>query len=378
MRAALAVFVLALLPATGCDRGDEAPTPNAEADTLGDALGGEAASGFARASGERAFRFPYDHGPHPDYRNEWWYVTGNLDGPDGRRLGFQFTLFRIGLAPGETDRASRWATNQVWMAHFAVTDAGKGAFQAFERFSRGGEIGLAGAQRDPVRVWLEDWRLERAGDGTWRLLATADDIALDLRFDPRKDPVLQGDDGLSRKSDAPGNASWYYSYTRMTAEGEAQLNGETLPVSGSAWMDREWSTSALGPDQEGWDWFALQLDDGTDIMLYRLRKEGGATDPWSAGTVVAPDGDVTRMDHTDFTLESLDQWESPRGGTYPARWRLDLAPLDRTLTVTPILADQELDATVRYWEGAVDVTIDDDLVGRGYVELAGYTDAPER
>ena len=377
MRVLLAVFVLALLLlATGCDRVDEAT--DADTDTLGDALGGDAAPGFARATGERAFRFPYDHGPHPDYRNEWWYLTGNLDGPDGRRIGFQFTLFRIGLAPGETDRPSRWATNQAWMAHFAVTDAANGEFHAFERFSRGGDIGLAGAERDPVRVWLEDWQLERANNGNWRLQAEAEEIAVDLTFDPRKQSILQGDDGLSQKSDAPGNASWYYSYTRMAAEGDVQLSGEALPVNGSAWMDREWSTSALGPDQAGWDWFALQLDDGTDIMLYRLRKKDGTTDRWSAGTVVTPDGRVTRMDQSDFTLKALDQWESPRGGTYPGRWRLDAAPLDRTLTVTPILADQELDLTVRYWEGAVDVTSEGAAVGRGYVELSGYAESPGR
>ncbi|WP_067560895.1 lipocalin-like domain-containing protein [Halofilum ochraceum] len=378
MRALIVMIVLALSLITGCDRGDQTKSTNTGADTLGDALGGDAAPGFERATGEREFRFPYDHGPHPDYRNEWWYVTGNLDGPDGRRLGFQFTLFRIGLAPGEGDRASRWATNQGWMAHFAVTDAANDEFHAFERFSRGGDIGLAGAERDPVRVWLEDWQLAQESDGTWRLQAAADDVSVDLTFDPRKRPVLQGDDGLSHKSDAPGNASWYYSYTRMATEGEVALSAETLPVTGSAWMDREWSTSALGPDQEGWDWFALQLHDGTDIMLYRLREKDGSTDPWSAGTVVAPDGQVTRMDHNDFELEVLDRWESPRGGIYPARWRLDVAPLDRTLTVIPILADQELDLTVRYWEGAVDVTSDGAAIGRGYVELSGYGDTSGR
>jgi predicted secreted hydrolase len=378
MRAVLVMFVLTSLLIAGCGQSDSTAPDNGGSDALGDALGGAADAGFERATGEREFRFPYDHGPHPAYRNEWWYVTGNLDGPNGRRLGFQITFFRIGLAPGEAERASRWATHQVWMAHFAITDAGAGEFHHFERFARGGEIDLAGAERDPVRVWLEGWRLERAVDGTWRLQAAADDVALDVTLAPRKPPVFQGDDGLSQKSDAPGNASWYYSYTRMAAEGEATLNGEALPVTGSAWFDREWSTSALGPDQEGWDWFALQLDDGTDIMLYRLRKKDGSTDRWSAGVVVAPDGQVTRMGDTDFTLESLDQWESPRGGTYPSRWRLDVAPLDSTLTITPILADQELDAIVRYWEGAVDVTVDDAPAGRGYVELSGYSDSPGR
>ena len=231
--------------------------------------------------------------------------------------------------------------------------------------------------RDPVRIWLEDWRLRRGDDGVWHLQAAAGDIALDLDLAPRKRPVLQGDAGLSQKSDAPGNASYYYSLTRLEADGTVTLDGRSFDTRGRAWLDREWSTSALGPEQAGWDWFALQLDDGRDIMLYRLRRKDGATSRWSAGVIVAPDGAITRLEADDFRLEVLDRWASPRGGSYPSRWRLHLDPLDQPLTVAPVLADQELAATVRYWEGAVDVLADGEPIGRGYMELTGYADETE-
>ncbi|MDZ7747911.1 MAG: lipocalin-like domain-containing protein [Halofilum sp. (in: g-proteobacteria)] len=370
MRALAAVSIALAL--AGCS--DQPRAPDGAGIELTGALGGTAAEGFARATDPREFRFPYDHGPHPQYRNEWWYVTGNLRDERGRRYGFQLTFFRIGLAPGEAERPSRWATNHVWMAHFALTDVTGEAFHDHERLARGGDMALAGASREPVRVWLEDWTLERRADDTWRLEASADGQALALDLAPRKAPVLQGDAGLSQKSAAAGNASYYYSLTRIAADGTLALDGDARSVTGSAWMDREWSTSALGPDQRGWDWFALQLDDGTDVMFYRLRRADGGTDPHSAGVVVGPDGATRRLGRADFALDVLDRWTSPRGGSYPARWRIDVAGIDGRLTVEPVLADQELDGVVRYWEGAVDVLRAGERVGRGYVELTGYAE----
>lgn len=368
-------FVLGLLLAAGCGEAPERATGGAgDNGGLAEALGGAADPGFARATGVRPFTFPRDHGPHPAYRNEWWYVTGNLDDDAGRRYGFQFTLFRIGLAPGRAERPSRWATHQVWMAHLALTDVAGDRFRAAERFARGGDIGLAGARRDPVEVWLEDWRLERTPNGDWHVDAATDALALDLALHPEKPPVLQGDRGLSRKSEAPGNASYYYSLPRLKASGDIRIDGERRPVSGRAWLDREWSTSALGEDQAGWDWFALQLDDGTDIMYYRLRQKDGSTDPHSAGSIADPDGTITPLDRDDAGIEALDHWTSPADTTYPSRWRLDIAGIDGPLTVVPVHADQELDVSVRYWEGAVDVLRAGEPVGRGYVELAGYAD----
>lgn len=372
MRALTPLLVLLALLLAGCD----GPAPQHDTarggDGLSDALGGAADPGFARATEPRAFRFPYDHGAHPDYRNEWWYVTGNLTDDAGRRYGFQLTIFRIGLAPGRaTGRPSSWAAKQIWMAHLALTDVAGDRFLARERFARGGPMRLAGAARNPVRIWLEDWRLERRPAGTWQLRATTDDFALDLTLDPRKEPVLQGNDGLSQKSADPGNASYYYSFTRMAADGALRLDGEQRSVSGSAWLDREWSTSPLGPEQAGWDWFALQLDDGTDVMIYHLRRTDGAPSPFSAGVVIGPDGATRHLDAGAFDIEVLDHWQSPDGPRYPARWRVRVPSVEGPLTVTPVRADQELDVSVQYWEGAVDVTRDDERVGVGYVELAG-------
>lgn len=369
---------LLFLLAAGCGDGPPEPVDAELAGGLVEALGGNDTAGFQRADSIRAFEFPRDHGPHPAFRNEWWYVTGNLEDETGRRFGFQLTFFRIGLAPGPEKRPSRWATRHAWMAHFALTDVHNQTFHAFERFARGGELGLAGAERDPVTVWLEDWRLERRSDGCWRLRAAAGDLILELDLDPVHGPVLQGDRGLSRKSEAPGNASYYYSLTRIAARGRLTLDGDAADVHGTAWLDREWSTSALGPGQVGWDWFALHLDDGTDVMIYRLRDENGDTSRWSAGTVVGADGSVTSLGPDDFELRVLEHWTSPRGGTYPARWALTVEPLPESLTVTPVMADQELDAAVRYWEGAVDMQRDGRAVGVGYVELTGYAEDGSR
>jgi len=352
----------------GCGDG-RAP---ADGGGLAEALGGPADVGFARATGIRPFEFPHDHGPHPEYRNEWWYATGNVDDGAGRRYGFQLTLFRIGLKPGRAQRPSNWATHQVWMAHLALTDVAGGEFHAAERFARGGDIGLAGASREPVSVWLEDWRLQRDSDGVWHLDGATGQFALALELVPRKPPVLQGDRGLSRKSEAPGNASYYYSLARLQTEGTIAVDGQSRSVRGHAWLDREWSTSALGPDQVGWDWFALQLDDGRELMFYRLRRRDGGIDPLSAGSLVAADGAKRPLARDDVAIEVLDRWTSPRGTRYPARWRVEAAGLDGPLEVVPVLADQELDASVRYWEGAVDVLRDGEPIGRGYVELAGY------
>lgn len=392
-------LVLAALGAAGCDGGE-----SAVADArmrVSDVLGGADTAGYARALEPRPFTFPRDHGPHPAFRTEWWYLTGNLAGEEGRRFGYQLTIFRVALAPpsggsgasrrgdgpavegagsgggGSVGPRSAWATRQAYMGHFAVTDADGERFLAEERFARGA-LGLAGAGLDPLRVWIEDWTIEgRAGDG-FAARARGDGFAVELELERGKAPVLNGERGLSPKGPEPGNASYYYSLTRMPTRGTVTVDGRTIVVRGLSWLDREWSTSALSEGVVGWDWFALQLDDGTDIMLYRLRKKDGSTDRWSAGTVVAPDGQATRMDHNDFELEVLDRWQSPRGGTYPGRWRLDAAPLDRTLTVTPILAEQELDLTVRYWEGAVDVTSEGAAIGRGYVELSGYAESSGR
>lgn len=382
-RTALIIGFVLILAAGGAWwwQHDTARAPVRSNLSLAEAMGGDT-TGYLRAEEPRAFVFPDDHGPHPGFKTEWWYYTGNLDATDGRRFGFQFTLFRVALVPpgtADTARASAWATDHLYMGHFALSDVRNERLYAFERFSREA-AGLAGAQTAPFRVWLEDWEavsIDSAGF-PMRVRAEQNGTGIDLLLTPAKPFVLQGDAGLDPKGTEPGNASYYYSATRLAAEGTVAVEGATYDVSGRAWMDREWSTSALAEDQVGWDWFSLQLDDGRDLMYYQLRTRDGTPDAESDGVLVAADGAKTTLRREDVQLEVLDTWTSPQGGTYPSGWRLQIPAQSLDLTVTPYFEAQELDVSVRYWEGAVQVTGTADgkpIAGSGYVELTGYADA---
>jgi len=335
------------------------------------------AAGFARADGPRPLRFPADHGPHPDYQTEWWYYTGNLETTDRRHLGYQLTFFRRALIPVEQQkpRASHWAAEQVYMAHFALTDVAAKNFGAFERFSRGA-AGLAGAQAAPFNIWLEDWQVQETEPGIYRLYAAVDGLTLDLYLVDEKGPVLQGDRGYSQKGPDPGNASYYYSQSRLLSSGRVQIDGAVFEVSGSSWMDHEFSTSALSPDQVGWDWFALQLDDGSELMVFHIRRTDGSVDPFSAGTLIQTDGTTRHLGHRDYAIRVEDTWRSPHSGAvYPARWSISLPALDLDIQVVPHLSDQELNVSYTYWEGAVFISgmhAGRPVSGDGYVELTGY------
>ncbi len=349
------------------------PPVATESFSIGDALGGIPAEGFKRATEPRRFSFPLDHGPHTGFRNEWWYFTGNLRTEQGRRFGFQLVFFRTALAPEGVKGESPWRTHHVWMAHFALTDAETEQFYAFERFSREA-IGLAGAQAKPFAVWLDDWSV-REQNGYWLVTTTAAGLSLSLTLKPQRPPLLQGDAGLSQKSAEPGNASYYYSIPRLTAEGEILLNGKHHRVNGLAWLDREWSTSALSEEQTGWDWFALQLDDGSELMFYRLRRRDGSIDPHSSGSWSQPDGTLVKLTTDNIQLDVLDRWTSPKGGQYPLHWRLRVPEHNLDLWITPVIKNQEVDLLVRYWEGAMDVSGTRDgkpVRGSGYLELTGY------
>jgi predicted secreted hydrolase len=334
-------------------------------------------TGFARADGPRPLEFPSDHGPHNSYQTEWWYYTGNLETAAGRHFGYQLTFFRRALAPvtQRQDRTSAWATDQVYLAHFALTDVAGERFQASERFSRG-SAGLAGAQASPYRVWLEDWRVEKIAPDVYQLKAAQDDLEIDLTLTDEKGPILQGDRGYSQKGPEPGNASYYYSLTRLASSGTVRVGDATYPVSGSSWMDHEYSTSALGPELVGWDWFSIQMDDGGELMVYQIRKEDGSADSFSSGTFIDPDGQTTRLNRDDFRIDVRDTWRSSHSGaTYPARWTIAVPVADLQLQVTPYLADQELNVSYTYWEGAVRVEGEragQAVSGDGYVELTGY------
>jgi predicted secreted hydrolase len=333
-----------------------------------------AADEFALALTPRAFEFPRDHGPHGELRHEWWYLTGHLDADGGERFGFELTFFRYALGAAQPlAGASAWRTHQVYVAHFAITDVARGSFHFAERREREA-LQLAGATTAPLRVWLQDWFLESDGS-TWWLSAGDPAYGLQLTLTAAGGPVLNGEAGLSRKSAERGAASYYYSIPLLTARGEIRRGTQRYEVRGTAWLDREWGSGALASDQEGWDWFALQLADGSTLMYYALRKRGGARDPFSAGTWVEANGSARPLGNADVEIEILDRWRSPRGGSYPARWRLRVPALEMELELGPVLADQELGTTPRYWEGAVDIDGEragQRLTGRGYVELTGY------
>ena len=352
--------------------------------SLAQALGGDT-TGFARADRPRVFTFPDDHGQHPAYRTEWWYYTGNLETKAGRHFGFQLTFFRTALRPEEAlrdSRASAWSTRQVYMAHFALSDVASQQFHTFQRLSRAA-LELAGASAMPFRVWLEDW----SGEGQtatalpMRLRAGQDDVWLDLTLTSDKPVVLQGDNGLSQKGRGEGNASYYYSLTRLQTSGVIRLGDEEFQVQGLSWMDREWSTSVLGDTLVGWDWFALQLSTGQELMFYQLRQAQGGSNVFSRGTLIEPDGTTQTLASDMVQIEVLETWRSPSpGAVYPAKWRLRIPSRDIDLTITPHMANQEMHTLIRYWEGAVRVQGSQHgqrqhpITGHGYVELTGYSE----
>jgi predicted secreted hydrolase len=335
---------------------------------------------FARAYTPRDFVFPQDHGPHPDFQTEWWYYTGNLADAQGRQFGYQLTFFRRALVPPKDMpvRQSDLASGQLYFAHFALTDENAGQHVAFEKFSRGAG-GLAGATAAPYRVFVEDWAvtgLTTQGDAV-QLVAHSGAYSITLDLKSAKPPVAQGERGLSAKSDTPGNASYYYSFTRMDTTGTLSSADSTFTVSGLSWMDQEWSTSALGPKAQGWDWFSLQLSDERELMLFQVRNADGSIDPVSGGTLVLPDGSTRRLTRDEVKLEVLERWHSPTSGAdYPVRWRVTIADLSTVLEVSARIKPQENELSVVYWEGAMTLQGQSDgkpVSGAGYVELTGYS-----
>jgi predicted secreted hydrolase len=385
----VSLAALLALSLGGCERpasGDAAPSAATTAAALQidrlSVLRATGEPGFAQVVAPRRFEFPRDHGPHPEFRHEWWYLTGQLRGADGATFGFELTFFRLGLRAPSSDSApdSDWRARQVYAAHFAITDIGRGHFFYATRYARDA-LGLAGAQSQPFAVHVDDWSLAQAPDADalhWQLQAADGDYQLQLDLRAAAAPVLNGDAGLSRKADAAGAASYYYSMPRLQAEGRLSRQGARIPVSGLAWLDREWGSGSLGADQQGWDWFALDLDDGGALMFYALRDRDGRRDAHSAGTFIDAAGHATPLLNDDVDIEVLRHWRSPRGGAYPAQWNLSVRSLGLQLQVTPLLADQELATQPRYWEGAVQVAgrrRGAAIGARGYVELVGYAQA---
>ena len=373
------VLIVMVIATVGVTQLQGKPQPQFSADVVS-ALSNGDTTGYARAETVRDFTFPQDHGPHPDFQTEWWYFTGNLADSAGRRFGYELTIFRRAIAPTLPQRSSDWATNQIYFADFALSDIAANQFYSRQQFSRGA-AGLAGATFDPrLHVWIQDWSIAAQDDNvnTLHLQAADQPIVIDLTTHQIKSPTLEGDHGLSAKSTEPGNASYYYSLTRLPTDGTITVNRSPFQINGNTWMDHEFSTSALGPDDAGWDWFALQLDNGRDIMLYRIRKRDGSSEAVSEGTLVNADGTSSRIPLASFTITSPGQWASPRtGAVYPAGWHVTIQAASGpiVLDISPLMADQELNSTTAYWEGASHISGTDNgqsVNGYGYVELTGY------
>ena len=370
-------------------RSPAAPALSAEVIALNSPDG---AAGFARADHVRQFVFPDDQGPHPEFQTEWWYYTGNLETASGRHFGYQLTFFRRALTPTVGTRASDWATNQIYFAHFALTDVQANEHFATERFSRGA-AGLAGATGSPHRVWLEDWEIKQAplpsasvpGSApgalqppSYGLQMRAQDSghALALTLRSPKPQVLHGDQGLSQKTNAVGNASYYASLTDLETEGHLTVNGQTFDVHGLSWMDQEFGTTFLGPDAVGWDWFSVQLSDRRELMFFQIRQKNGSIEPLSNGTLVNPDGSTRHLTREQVSVEVLDRWTSPVShAVYPGRWKISIPSANIDLTLRPYIPDQEMRVSFTYWEGAVEISgtsVGSPVKGSGYVELTGY------
>lgn len=336
----------------------------ATASDLGTLLGG-GNDNFKKALPGQPIQLPTDHGAHPDYRSEWWYLTGNLKDEQGREYGLQWTLFRQGIEQ-EIKSDNPWLTPQLWLAQFAITDLGKGSHQQDERTSRQGP-GLAGASGG--EYWIKEWVLTSRGESlfpaTLRVQSKVGDLT--LQVSAAKPVVLQGKQGYSEKS--PGNASFYYSYPRLMLSGTLTLDGESRTVTGQGWFDHEWSSSVLADWQSGWDWFSLQFEDGRELMLFRLRTKAGRTEPENRyGILIERDGSSRVLSPDDITLTPGKTWRGPKGQAYPVEWQLKAADLN--LTIRARQPNQAMTGRFDYWEGAV--TVEGDAKGVGYLEMTGY------
>ena len=339
---------------------------------------------FRPATPGYQYVFPRDHGSHDDFRTEWWYYTGHLATKNGRRFGYQLTFFRRGIPRNQVKTLpSQWSITQLYLAHFAISDFAGKQFLYAEHISRAG-LGKAGAERDRLHVWIDQWSAESpaAVPVTQNLRASNGTIGVQVTLSPEKPLVVHGLGGVSHKGSASGQASHYYSFTRLATTGTLSIGTEEFDVTGTSWMDHEFGSADLGPDLAGWDWFSMQLENGTDLMLYRLRRDDGSTDPASSGTLVDRDGRTRHLTLRDFSMEPTAFWTSPRTkAQYPQRWHIVIPSLHLVLDTAPQLAGQELitsrSTQVIYWEGAVEITgtsQDRPVKGQGYMELTGYAE----
>ncbi len=337
-----------------------------------------AAAQYKQALPGYSYEFPRDYFSHTDYRTEWWYYTGNLKSADGHRFGFELTFFRQGVSR-QPLRNVNWGVQDLYLAHFALSDLGAQGFHYTERVNRAGP-GIAGISQQAGRVWNGNWQAQWIDD-TQQLHAIADGFSIRLTLRSDKPPVIHGQHGVSQKGAGAGHASHYISLTRLITAGTIDVKGKSYEVQGASWMDHEFSTDSLAPDEVGWDWLSIQLNDNTELMLYRLRHKDGTADPYSSGTYIDAEGRATFLGAHDFTMQALGEiWRSPNSGArYPMAWRVTIPSLALNLEIRTPMQAQELAGKTRlspsYWEGAIDISgkrASWPISGAGYLEMTGY------
>jgi predicted secreted hydrolase len=329
------------------------------------------AGGYRQAAPGYHYQFPRDHFDHPEFQTEWWYYTGNAHAADGHRYGFELVFFRQGertrAVSGAANNPSAWRVDDLYLAHLALTDIDGRRFRYFERLNRAGP-GIAGVSFENGRVWNGNWQtLWDKSSGMQTISAVEDGVRFTLRLAPRTAPIIHGENGVSQKTESPGHASYYVSFPLLAVEGS--LNGAA--VSGTAWMDHEWFTNLLDDSSLGWDWFSAQFDNHTELMLFGLRGK----DAYPSGTYIDASGRALHLKRSDFAVQPLDYWTSPKtGARYPVRWRVTVPPLQIAVECAAAIPDQELVSkdkyTPSYWEGAVRYA--GSVSGVGYLELTGY------
>ncbi len=321
------------------------------------------------------YQFPRDHFAHPEYATEWWYYTGNLRDAHGRRFGFELTFFRQAITSAPAKNA--WSIQDVYMAHLALSDIATGHFLTEERLNRAGP-GIAGIDAGSARIWNGNWQVILK-PGSHQLTGVGDNFSIQLNLAPLTPPVIHGRDGISQKAEGAGHASQYISFPRLRTKGRLMVDGKTFTVEGDSWMDHEFFTDSMGANEIGWDWLSLQLDDNTELMLYRLRHRDGSADPYSSGTLINAAGVARHLTREEFSMDPAGTtWQSPEtDARYPLGWSVEVPSAGLSLQVTTPLASQELVNRVgpSYWEGAIDISGHRNAApihGSGYLEMTGY------
>lgn len=370
-RVLIAILTVSAMLLYSCGRGEK-PVQDS-----GLAVLAQHVEAYTQARPGQPLVFPRDHGPHPGYRIEWWYLTTNLNDAKGRAYGGQWTLFRLAVRPpGEREPSDAWQNDQVFMAHFAITTPDDHvSFQRYSRSRQDQEMSRAGVTAEPFSAWLDDWVLQsiRSDWLPLEVKARQDEYALQLKLRSSSPLVLQGEAGFSKKH-SNGGGSFYYSQPFLKASGELLIDGQKIPVTGEAWLDREWSSQFLQGGQVGWDWFSLHLDSGEKLMLFQLRQGPGENQDknYLHGMLMTPDGSTTALESGQIKLKVVQQTDVA-GRDLPLHWQIDLPQIKRQLDIRPLHPEQWLDVDFPYWEGAIIVAGDGSKnSGRGYMELTGY------